>query len=302
MVLRSDRRQTEATQEGPRGVLAEHSTEGRTASEAEPNRPGSWGTEAQGTQSREGEAGHHVLSSGTTSKTLSCVEVFLKLEQIAKQAAHDPDHVFTSLAHFLSPDFLCAAFHRLRKDAAPGIDGVTFQAYAENLESNLDDLWQRLRSKQYRATPVKRAWVEKEDGSRRPLGIAILEDKLVQRAVLMILEAIYEQDFYDFSYGFRRGRSAHDALKALRELCMEAGINWIVDADVSGYFDSMDHQRLQDFIRRRVNDGSLRRLIGKWLKAGVLEDGELSYPDKGSPQGAVITPPTILQTCPASGA
>jgi RNA-directed DNA polymerase len=154
----------------------------------------------------------------------------------------------------------------------------------------LADLWQRLRSKQYRATPVKRAWVEKEDGSRRPLGIAILEDKIVQRAVLMILEAIYEQDFYDFSHGFRRGRSAHDALKVLRELCMEAGIHWIVDADVSGYFDNIDHQRLQDFIRRRVNDGSLRRLIGKWLKAGVLEEGELSYPDKGSPQGAVISP------------
>jgi group II intron reverse transcriptase/maturase len=290
MVLKSDRQQPEAFQDGPVGVLAEHSTDGRQAKDAEENRSGSWGTEAQGTQSREGEAGHHVLSSGTTSKTLSCTEVFLKLDQIAKQAAHDPDHVFTSLAHFLSPDFLCAAYHRLRIDAAPGIDGVRYQSYAENLATNLADLWHRLRSKQYRATPVKRAWVEKEDGSRRPLGIAILEDKIVQRAVLMILEAIYEQDFYDFSYGFRRGRSAHDAIKVLRELCMDAGIDWIVDADVSGYFDNIDHVRLQDFIRRRVNDGSLRRLIGKWLKAGVLEEGELSYPDKGTPQGAVISP------------
>lgn len=290
MVLRSDRQQTEATRDDPMGVLAEHSTDGRSATEAEQNRSGSWGTEAQGTQSREGDAGHHVLSSGTTCETLSCTEVFLKLDQIAEQAAHDPDHVFTSLAHFLSPDFLCAAYHRLRKDAAPGIDGVTFQSYAEDLESNLADLWQRLRSKHYRATLVKRSWAEKEDGSRRPLGIAILEDKIVQRATAMILEAIYEKDFYDFSYGFRRRRSAHDALKELRERCMDNRINWIVDADVSGYFDNIDHQRLQGYIRQRVNDGSLRRLIGKWLQAGVLEGEAVSYPDKGSPQGAVISP------------
>lgn len=272
------------------GILAEHSTDGRSAKDAEQDRSRSWGTEAQGTQPREGEAGHHVLDSGTTSKTLSCTEVFLKLDQIAKQAAHDPDHVFTSLAHFLSPSFLSAAYHRLRKDAAPGIDGVTFEKYSENLESNVEDLWRRLRSKQYRATPVKRAWVEKEDGSRRPLGIATLEDKIVQRAVVMILEAIYEKDFYDFSYGFRRRRSAHQALKDLRERCMDEPINWIVDADVSGYFDNIDHGRLQDLIRQRVNDGSLRRLIGKWLRAGVLEEGELSYPDAGTPQGAVISP------------
>jgi RNA-directed DNA polymerase len=290
MVLRNERRQTEVTQEGPVGVLAEHSTEGRSAQDATPDRSGSWGTDAQGTQWREGEAGHHVLVSGTTGRTLSCTEVFLKLIQIAEQAAHDPDHVFTSLAHFLTPDFLSAAFHRVRKEAAPGLDEVTWRDYAENLESNLEDLWQRLRTKRYRATPVKRCWIDKEDGSRRPLGLTILEDKIVQRAVVMILEPIFEADFYDISYGFRPGRSAHDALKTLREQCMDDRINWIVDADVSGYFDAIDHQRLQGFIRQRVNDGSLRRLIGKWLRVGVLEEGTLITPDRGTRQGSVISP------------
>lgn len=290
MVLRNDRQQTEVTQDGRMGVLAEHSTDGRQATEATHRRSERWGTKAHGTQPREGEAGHHALDSRSTTQTLSCTEVFLKLYQIADQAAHDPDHVFTSLAHFLTPDFLCAAFHRLRKNAAPGIDGVTFDSYAENLESNLEDLWERLRSKQYRATPVKRQWISKEDGSQRPLGLTILEDKIVQRAVALIIEPIFEADFYDFSYGFRPGRSAHDALAELREQCMDARIGWIVDADVSGYFDNIDHQRLQGFIRQRVNDGSLCRLIGKWLCAGILEEGHLSYPDRGTPQGAVISP------------
>jgi group II intron reverse transcriptase/maturase len=167
---------------------------------------------------------------------------------------------------------------------------VTAQSYAENLESNLTDLWQRLRTKQYRASPVERHWIEKEDGSRRPLGIAVLEDKIVQRAVVMIMEPIFEADFHDFSYGFRPGRSAHDALKELRENCMDERIHWIVDADVSGFFDNIDRKLLQEYVKRRVNDRSLRRLIGKWLHVGVLQEGKLCYPDRGTPQGSVISP------------
>ncbi|MCG8607024.1 group II intron reverse transcriptase/maturase [bacterium] len=148
----------------------------------------------------------------------------------------------------------------------------------------------RLMSQRYKATPVKRSWIVKEDGSQRPLGLPILEDKIVHRAVSMVLSAIYEQDFYDFSYGFREGRSPHQAIKALREQCYQKNIHWIIDADIRKFFDNLDHGLLRDLIKRRVNDGGLLRLIGKWLKAGVLEGETLSYPRQGTPQGGVISP------------
>ncbi len=170
------------------------------------------------------------------------------------------------------------------------MDKVTAQQYAENLDENLRDLHERLRDNRYVAPPVERVWIEKEDGKKRPIGKPCFEDKIVQRAVVMILEAIFEPDFYGFSHGFRRGHSQHQALHELRELCRELNITWIVDADVSGFFDNIDHGRLREFIKRRVNDGGILRLIGKWLHAGVLEAGELTYPDKGTPQGGVISP------------
>ena len=142
----------------------------------------------------------------------------------------------------------------------------------------------------YQAAPVERVWIEKDDGGRRPIGKPVFEDKIVQRAVAMLLEAIYEQDFYDCSYGFRQGRSPHEALHELRERCMREGIGWIVDADVSGYFDSIDRTRLREGLRQRVNDGRVLRLIGKWLRAGVMDAGVLTHPETGVVQGGVISP------------
>jgi group II intron reverse transcriptase/maturase len=213
-----------------------------------------------------------------------------KLQRIAAQAARDPDRVFTTLAHLIDVDFLREAYRHTSKASAPGIDGVTAQQYAEHLDENLHDLHERLRSGCYQARPVERVWIEKEDGKQRPIGKPTFEDKIVQRAVAMLLEAIYEQDFSDSSYGFRRGRSPHDALDELRERCMRDNIGWIVDADVSGYFDSIDRIRLREVLRQRVNDGSILRLIGKWLRAGVMEEGIVSHPETGVVQGGVISP------------
>ena len=213
-----------------------------------------------------------------------------KLQRIAAQAARDPDRVFTTLAYLIDEDFLREAYRQTSKASAAGIDGVTAQAYAERLDENLRDLHERLRSGRYQAAPVERVWIEKDDGRQRPIGKPTFEDKIVQRAVAMLLEAIYEQDFWDCSYGFRPGRSPHDALHELRERCMTEGIGWIVDADVSGYFDSIDRTRLREVLRQRVNDGRILRLIGKWLRAGVMEDGVLSHPETGVVQGGTISP------------
>jgi group II intron reverse transcriptase/maturase len=198
--------------------------------------------------------------------------------------------VFSTIMHHVDVNFLREAYRRTRKDAAPGADGVTAEEYAENLEDNLQNLYERMRGGRYVAPPVRRAWLEKEDGSKRPIGVPQFEDKIVQRAVSMLLGAIYENDFYDFSYGFREGRNPHQAIGALREWCMKMNIGWIVDADVSGFFDNLDHGLLREIIERRVNDGGVLRYIGKWLNAGVLEGERLSYPKKGSPQGGVISP------------
>jgi RNA-directed DNA polymerase len=209
---------------------------------------------------------------------------------MAAQAAREPTRVFTTLVSLIDEDFLWEAYRHTSKSSAPGIDGVTAEAYAEHLDENLRDLHERLRSGRYQAAPVERVWIEKEDGSQRPIGKPAFEDKIVQRAVAMLLEAIYEQDFLDCSYGFRPGRSPHAALHELRERCMNEGMGWIVDADVSGYFDSIDRICLREVLRKRVNDGSILRLIGKWLRAGVMDHGELTHPETGVVQGGVISP------------
>lgn len=223
-------------------------------------------------------------------ETSSSPTISTKLQQIAKQAQDYPEMVFTTLVHQIDVDFLREAFHKTRKDAAPGVDGVTAQAYAVHLEENLQDLHARLRTGKYRAQPVVRVWLAKEDGSQRPIGKPVFEDKVVQRAVVMLLEAVYEQDFYACSYGFRPGRSGHQALHELRTQCMEKSIGWIVDLDVCGFFDNLDHTGLREILSQRVGDGGLLRLIGKWLNAGVIEDEQVSYPDKGTPQGGVHSP------------
>jgi group II intron reverse transcriptase/maturase len=198
--------------------------------------------------------------------------------------------VFTTLAHLIDVELLREAYQRTRKDSSPGVDGVTAKDYAVNLEANLRKLHERLRTQQYYAPPVKRTYLEKEDGSRRPIGMPVFEGKIVERAVVMLLSAVYEQDFHDCSYGFRPGRSPHQALTKLRNQCAWGNINWIVYADVSGCFDNIPKGPLLEVIRQRVNDGGILRLIGKWLNAGVLDGEELFYPEKGTPQGGVISP------------
>ena len=216
--------------------------------------------------------------------------VSMKLQRMAEQAQRYPEMVFNNVFHLIDCEFLLEAYRQTRKSSAPGVDQVTAKQYAENLEANLQDLHGRLRDNRYVAPPVERVWIEKEDGKKRPIGKPCFEDKIVQRAVVMILEAIVDQDFYEFSHGFRKGHSQHQALDELREKCRTLNINWIVDADVSGFFDNLDWGHLREFITQRVNDGGILRLIGKWLHAGVLEAGELTHPDKGTPQGGVVSP------------
>jgi group II intron reverse transcriptase/maturase len=198
--------------------------------------------------------------------------------------------VFSTLAHLIDGELLREAYQRTRKDSSPGVDGVTAQEYAEKLEANLSKLHERLRQQQYYAPPVKRTYLQKEDGSQRPIGMPAFEDKVVQRAVTMLLAAVYEQDFYDCSYGFRNGRSPQHALREIRNQCAWGNINWIVDGDVTGCFDNIPRGQLLAVVRQRVNDGGIVRLIGKWLNAGVLDGEELFYPEKGTPQGGVISP------------
>lgn len=222
--------------------------------------------------------------------TLRSQTISTKLQEIAEQAARHKDRVFTTLAHLIDEDFLAEAFDRIRVGGAPGVDNVTWAEYAKNLPANLRELHTRLRSGRYVAPAVKRVWIDKEDGKKRPLGIPILEDKVVQKAVHMLLSAIYEQDFHEFSYGFREGRSAHQAIASFRDKVTAHHIQWIVDADVTRFFDTVDHECLRTILKQRVNDGVIIRLIGKWLKAGILEEGKLTYPEEGTPQGGVISP------------
>lgn len=230
------------------------------------------------------------MLGGKTGETLSSQTVSTKLQRIAEQAGRYPGRVFTTLAHHIDVEFLREAYRRTNKRSSPGIDGITAKQYAENLETNLPDLYERLRSGRYKAPPVERTWLKKEDGKERPIGKPAFEDKIVQRAVVMLLEAIYEQDFYDFSHGFRRGRSPHRALKELRQQCVGKKIGWIVDADISSFFDSISRSWLRKYLQLRVNDGSILRLIGKWLNAGVMDKGIWSHAETGTPQGGVVSP------------
>jgi RNA-directed DNA polymerase len=220
------------------------------------------------------------------------MSVFTKQQRIAELARRSPQMGFTSLAYLMDIDWLEAAFYRTRKDGAPGVDGQTWFDYERDLEANLQSLLDRAKSGTYRAPPVRRVYIPKGGSTTesRPIGIPTLEDKVLQRAVVMLLEPIYEQDFDAGSYGFRPGRSAHDALEDLWKRTMDSGGGWILEVDIRKFFDTLDHAHLRKLLQLRVRDGVLKRLIGKWLKAGVLESGSVSYPDAGSPQGGVISP------------
>jgi group II intron reverse transcriptase/maturase len=220
--------------------------------------------------------------------------VSTKQQRIAALAKQSPERAFTSLAYLMDVDWLKEAYRRTRKDGAAGVDGVTAEQYEQDLETNLQSLLDRAKSGTYKAPPVRRVHIPKGGSTTetRPLGIPTLEDKVLQRGVVMLLEPIYEQDFLDCSYGFRPGRSAHDALTSFRDQtmrCRPMG-GTVLEVDIRKFFDHLDHSFLRQFLQLRVRDGVLLRLIDKWLKAGVMEEGNVSYPDSGSPQGGVISP------------
>ena len=213
------------------------------------------------------------------------------LTRVQERAKNKPKERFTSLAHYLTVERLRRSYRRLNKDSAVGVDGVSVAEYGEHLESRLIDLHKRLKAMTYRATPVLRVYIDKEDGSKRAIGIPTTEDKVVQGAVVEILNAIYEEDFRDFSYGFRPGKGAHDALRSLQTVLQKGMVNWVIDADISRFFDSIDHKELMSVIKRRVVDARILRLIGKWLAAGAVEDdGRRIRGKQGTPQGGIISP------------
>jgi group II intron reverse transcriptase/maturase len=213
-----------------------------------------------------------------------------KQQRIATLAKQMPDKALHSFSHHLDAEWMHEAYRRTRKDGAVGVDGVTAKAYAEHLEGNLAALLDAAKKGHYRAPPVRRVMIPKGDGKMRPLGIPTFEDKVLQRAVVMALEPLYETEFYEFSYGFRPGKSAHDALTALCDgiHAMEGG--WVLDVDIASFFDTLDHALLRELLRRRVTDGVIVRLVGKWLNAGVLDGGVVNRTERGTPQGGVISP------------
>jgi group II intron reverse transcriptase/maturase len=212
------------------------------------------------------------------------------LDRVREAARRDRKARFTALLHHLTIDRLREAFFALQRKAAAGADGVTWEQYRAELEDNLRGLHGRLQRGAYRAKPSRRVYIPKADGRRRPLGIASLEDKIVQRAVVEVLNAIFEVDFLGFSYGFRPGRSPHDALDALATAIYRKKVNWVLDADIRGFFDAIDHGWLIRFIEHRIADRRILRLIRKWLSAGVLEEGKWEKNEEGTPQGATISP------------
>ncbi|MGO9877518.1 MAG: group II intron reverse transcriptase/maturase [Acidimicrobiia bacterium] len=212
------------------------------------------------------------------------------LDRVREVARKDKEARFTALLHHVDVDLLRSAYWAIRPQAAPGVDGVTWQDYGQDLEANLQDLHRRVHSGAYRARPSRRVYIPKADGRQRPLGIAALEDKVLQRALVEVLNAIYEVDFLGFSYGFRPGRRPHDALDALAAGIYTKKVNWVLDADISDFFSKLDHSWLEKFLEHRIADKRVLRLIHKWLNAGVIEDGNWTETTEGSPQGAAVSP------------
>ncbi|MBF0104135.1 MAG: transcription elongation factor GreAB [Deltaproteobacteria bacterium] len=223
--------------------------------------------------------------------TLISEGVLTKQQRIATLAKQSPERSFLSVNHYLDQEWLAEAYRQVRKNSAPGVDGQTVEEYGEELTGNLQRLLDRAKSGSYYAPPVKRGYIPKGKGKEpRPIGLPTVEDKVLQRAVAMILEPIYEQDFQNCSYGFRPGRSAHHALEAIWQQIMRQEIKWILDVDIQRFFDTLEHAHLREFLKRRVRDGVITRLIGKWMNAGVMENKAIHYPEEGTPQGGVISP------------
>jgi len=247
--------------------------------------------EGAGAESREQRGG----AEGNMGKTHTCraqdrASVTTGLDRVRERAKARKKEKFTTLLHHVDVELLRRAYFQLKRKAAPGVDAVTWQAYGEQLESNLADLHDRVHRGAYRAPPSRRVYIEKDDGRKRPLGIASLADKVLQRAVVDVLNAVYEADFLGFSYGFRPGRSPHDALDALAYAITRRRVSFILDLDVESFFDKIDHGWMMEFLKHRIADRRVLRLIAKWLKAGVMQEAVLVATDEGTPQGGSASP------------
>ena len=242
----------------------------------------------------EGMEGSQPTKENTRQTTASQIQSWGNalngLQRVREAAKRDKRLRFTALLHHVSIALLANSFYALKRQAAPGVDGLTWQEYEKDLDKRLEELHSRVHRGTYRALPSKRAYIRKPDGRQRPLGIAALEDKIVQHAVGTVLNQIYEEDFQGFSYGFRPGRSAHDALDALSVGILRKKVNWVLDADIRDCFGSFSLEWMEKFLQHRIGDRRVLRLIKKWLRAGLLEDGRWSETEKGTPQGSVISP------------
>ena len=225
------------------------------------------------------------MLDASTTKRMS-----LQLSKVADRAKQAPGWKFHSLAYLIDEEALKRAYHRIREDAAVGVDGITKEMYGQELDANLHDLHERLKSMRYRHQPIRRVHIPKDRGKTRPIGIACFEDKLVQEAIREVLEAIFEQDFLDCSYGFRPGRGAHDALRTLDRAIYRGKVKWILEADITSFFDNLSRTQLSEMLRERVVDGSILRLVGKCLHVGVLEGEQYSEPEVGTTQGSILSP------------
>ena len=277
------------------------SVDGRNRGVSESERRGEAGSRSAAASDEAGEPTRGTLPSkeqhrdmepneGTMNETQGSPSISTKLERIATLAKTLPGTPLTTLAHHIDVEWLREAYRLTRKDGALGVDGTSAREYATELEKNLRSLLERAKSGVYRAPPVRRVHIPKGNGETRPLGIPTFEDKVLQRAVAMVLEAVYEQDFLDCSYGFRPKRSAHQALDALHDAATWIAGGWVIELDIRKYFDSIDHGQLREVLHRRVRDGVILRLIGKWLQAGVMEEGAYRRTDAGTPQGGVVSP------------
>src|SRR4051794_22808392 len=264
-----------------------------------PNKTG--GPAAEATERRAGAEENAIQQR--TRRAQNRGSVSQALGRVREAARLRKKERFTALFHHITVDLLRLSFFALKRDAAPGADGVTWQDYKADLERKLGELHARVHRGAYRPQPSRRRYIPKADGRQRPLAVAALEDKIVQRATAAVLNQIYEEGFLGFSYGFRPGRSQHDALDALMVGIRETkGVSWIIDADLQSFFDTVSHEWLIRFLEHRVGDRRIIRLIQKWLRAGVLEDGSVTISETGTGQGSVITPPTILPTPTSLGA
>lgn len=245
---------------------------------------------ASATRPSEGGPCRCGLQEGNMTDASTSAPMSPGLLKVVVRAKREPDAQFHSLVHLIDAAALERAYHRQRKDAAVGVDGVTKEEYGRNLEANLRGLHERLRAGRYRHRPILRVHIPKERGRTRPIGISAFEDKLVQDALREVLEAVYEQDFLDCSYGFRPGRRTHDAIRTLDRAVSRGRVNRVLEADIASFFDSVDHNTLLELLQKRVPDGSIRRLVGKCLHVGVLDGAELVQPERGTAQGSVLSP------------